>query len=157
MKTQSIENEEGLNRKFELLTSKSKQHENSLIKSISELIDKKFSKHLLKSSSKNSLKLNDEIDIEVYNIFQNEELEKLKKNKKKVEDILKHSRLNLLSLEDKENVEILKKMITNGGLMEKIRTVWNNGGGNAFNTMVFNMHIERITSDLNDKIRNLDS
>ena len=63
----------------------------------------------------------------------------------------------MLSLEDKENVEILKKMITNGGLMEKIRTVWNNGGGNAFNTMVFNMHIERITSDLNDKIRNLDS
>lgn len=157
MKTQSIENQEGLNQKLELLTSKSRQHENSLIKSISELIDKKFNKHLLKSSSKNSLKLNDEIDIEVYNIFQKEELEKLKKNKKKVEDILQHIRLKLLSLEDKEHVEILRKMISNGGLIEKIITVLNNGGGNAFNTMVFNMHIERITSDLNNKIRNLDS
>ena len=157
MKTQSIENQEGIYQNLEQLTGKNKNNEKSLIRSISELIDSKFNNNLLKSSSKKNQKLNDEIELEVNDLVRKEEINRIIKNKKEVQDILQHTKLNLLSIEDKEDIELLRSIINPGGLIEKINTALLIGDSNPFSHMLFNMHIERIISDLKYKIEKLHS
>ena len=157
MNAQSIENQEGIYPKSDLLNGINQNYEKSLIRSISNLIDSKFNNNLLKSSSKKNQKLYDEIDVELYVIIRKEETIRTEKNKKKVEDLLQHTKLNLLPNEDKGDIQFLTTVIKNGGLIEKVKQALLNGDSNPYNSLLLNLHIEKIISDLTYKIEKLDS